>query len=152
VVRCGLDASDSVGTSGGQLWTCWWTFGFCKRWGIFWLAEWLLASQKGFRGVMWFVIGTCNFTKGCSNFPSIFSCMYRLFQTKMFPFQCICIYWSKWNTAFSGVVWNTVAIETNNFLNRYVARLCAQVDVHSRATCVNHTQTLVITFRGIIRR
>jgi len=34
--------------NGGLLWTRWWTFGFYKRRRIFWLAEWLLASQEGF--------------------------------------------------------------------------------------------------------
>jgi hypothetical protein len=36
------------GTSGGLLWTQQWTFGFHKRRGISWLAEWLLTSQEGF--------------------------------------------------------------------------------------------------------
>jgi len=34
-------------TSGGPLWTQSWTSGFHKRQGIFWLAQWLLASQEG---------------------------------------------------------------------------------------------------------
>jgi hypothetical protein len=35
-----------TGTSGGLMWTRQWTFGFHKRRGISWVAEWLLASQK----------------------------------------------------------------------------------------------------------
>ena len=37
----------SIGTGGGLLWMRWWTFGFHKMWGIFWLVEDLLASQEG---------------------------------------------------------------------------------------------------------
>jgi hypothetical protein len=36
-----------IGTSDGLLWTRLWTFGFHKRWGISWLAEWMLASEEG---------------------------------------------------------------------------------------------------------
>jgi hypothetical protein len=36
-----------IGTSGALLRTRQWTFGFHKRWGISWLAEWLSASQEG---------------------------------------------------------------------------------------------------------
>jgi hypothetical protein len=36
-----------IGTSGGLLWTRQWTFGFHRRRGISWLAEWMLASQQG---------------------------------------------------------------------------------------------------------
>jgi len=36
-----------IGTSDGLLWTRQWTFGFHKRHGIAWLAEWLTASQHG---------------------------------------------------------------------------------------------------------
>jgi hypothetical protein len=34
-------------TSTGLLWTRLWTFGFYKKLGISWLAEWLLAPQEG---------------------------------------------------------------------------------------------------------
>jgi hypothetical protein len=36
-----------MGSSGNLLWTRKWTFGFCGRRGISWLAEQLLASQEG---------------------------------------------------------------------------------------------------------
>jgi hypothetical protein len=36
-----------IGTSGGHLWLRKWTFGFHKTGGISWLAENMLASQKG---------------------------------------------------------------------------------------------------------
>ena len=36
-----------VGTGGGHLWRGWWTFGFRKMRGIFWLAENRLAAQEG---------------------------------------------------------------------------------------------------------
>jgi len=35
-----------IGTSGGSLWTRQWYFGFHKRRGISWPAEWLSASQE----------------------------------------------------------------------------------------------------------
>jgi hypothetical protein len=50
-----------IGTSGGLLWTQWWTFGFHKRRGISWLTEWLLGSQGGLRStelVSWLI--SCN--------------------------------------------------------------------------------------------
>jgi hypothetical protein len=36
-----------IGTSGGLLWTRWWTFGFHKLVGSFWVAAQLAASQEG---------------------------------------------------------------------------------------------------------
>ena len=36
-----------IGTGGGHLWVRWWTFGFHKMRGIYWLAENRLASQEG---------------------------------------------------------------------------------------------------------
>jgi hypothetical protein len=36
-----------IGTSSWLLWTPLWTFGFRKRQVIYWLAQWLLASQEG---------------------------------------------------------------------------------------------------------
>jgi hypothetical protein len=46
-----------TGTSGGTLWTRNWTFGFRKRWGISWLAEWLINFSRWTRhhGVGWLV-------------------------------------------------------------------------------------------------
>jgi hypothetical protein len=35
-----------IGTSGGLLWTQYWTFGSQKRQGISWLAEWLSDLKK----------------------------------------------------------------------------------------------------------
>jgi hypothetical protein len=35
------------GSSCGLLWTWQWTFRSHRRWGISWMAEWLLASQEG---------------------------------------------------------------------------------------------------------
>ena len=32
-----------TGTSGGLLWMCWWTFGFCTMLGIFWIS-WVAVS------------------------------------------------------------------------------------------------------------
>jgi hypothetical protein len=38
---------------GGLLWIRKWTFEFCKRQETCWLAEWLLASQKGLCSMEW---------------------------------------------------------------------------------------------------
>jgi hypothetical protein len=36
-----------IGSNGESFWTRWWNLGLHKRRGIYWLAEWLLASQEG---------------------------------------------------------------------------------------------------------
>ena len=50
----GLDGGTQTGliwlrtATGGRLfWMQWWTFGFHKMWGMFWVAEDILASQEG---------------------------------------------------------------------------------------------------------
>jgi hypothetical protein len=40
-----------IGTSGGLLWTRWWTFGFHRMLGSSWVAAQLAASQEGLRSV-----------------------------------------------------------------------------------------------------
>jgi hypothetical protein len=40
-----------IGTSGGLLWTRWWTSGFLKMLGISWVATQLAASQEGLSSV-----------------------------------------------------------------------------------------------------
>jgi hypothetical protein len=50
--------SDS-GTSGGLLWTRWWTFGFHKMMGSSWVAAQLAASQEGLSSVSMYDIVTC---------------------------------------------------------------------------------------------
>jgi hypothetical protein len=40
-----------IGTSGGLLWTRWWTFGFYKLLGSSWVAAQLVASQEGLSSV-----------------------------------------------------------------------------------------------------
>jgi len=37
-MEIGWEDMESIGTSGGLLWTRWWIFGFHKRRGIFWLS------------------------------------------------------------------------------------------------------------------
>jgi hypothetical protein len=40
-----------IGTSGGPLWTRWWTFGFHKMLGSSWVAAQLAASQEGLSSI-----------------------------------------------------------------------------------------------------
>jgi hypothetical protein len=45
-----------IGTSGGLLWTRWWTFGFHKMLGSSWVAAQLAASQEGLSSVSKFLL------------------------------------------------------------------------------------------------
>jgi hypothetical protein len=64
-----------IGTSGGILWTRYWTFGFHKMLGSSWVAAQFAASQEGLSSVSEWVVST----------------NHKLAQTQTHTYVCTCI-------------------------------------------------------------
>jgi hypothetical protein len=60
---------------GQDQWKWWWLLRFCKRWGISWSAEWLLASQEGSLSVEYINVSQSVLKKMCSQEMSVLHCV-----------------------------------------------------------------------------
>jgi hypothetical protein len=60
-----------IGTSGGLLWTRWWTFGFHKMVGSYWVAAQLAASQEGLSSMKLVIVIYINEPR-----PLVFVCAF----------------------------------------------------------------------------
>jgi hypothetical protein len=100
-----------IGTSGGLLWTWWWTFGFLKMLGSSWVAAQLAASQEGLSSIR----------KKDKNPPPISAATqehqpskpFHLTITKQCHFRCAYIGWSHNFSCMTRTEnWNPVSMQS----------------------------------------